>query len=365
MRILQVAPLIAPIDERRQIGGAQVLIAELARGLARAGHTVALAGADGSFVDGVRALDLGIDSRALIPAPLGVHTGGRADDDAERAAFARVRAWLDGHASEIDLVHAHAYDAAAFDVLARAPRPVLHTLHLPPNDANVVASAARTHDAVLVTVSEANARAWREAGVRVSAVVPNGVDIGAIPVGTRRGPHLLYAGRLSPEKGVETALTIAERTGRGLLLVGPVYDAAYHARAIAPRVRAVEELDEMPVRGAVYVGARPRKVVHRLMGSAAVTLMPVRWDEPFGLVAVESLATGTPVVASRRGGLVEIVDERVGALLDPDDIDGFARAADRLAERGDPVMCRRRAERFDLGTMVSRYLALYEGARDG
>jgi glycosyltransferase involved in cell wall biosynthesis len=92
------------------------------------------------------------------------------------------------------------------------------------------------------------------------------------------------------------------------------------------------------------------------LGEAAVTLMPVRWDEPFGLVAVESLATGTPVVAFRRGGLTEILDER--ALVAPDDVDAFASAAEEAVGR-DPLACRMRAERFALPAMIDRYQALY------
>ena len=97
MRILQVAPLVAPIDERDQIGGAQVLVAELARGLVRAGHDVTLAAADGSFVHGTRLAPLGIDARTLRPAPLAARAGPREDDAAQRAAFQQVRQWLDAH----------------------------------------------------------------------------------------------------------------------------------------------------------------------------------------------------------------------------------------------------------------------------
>lgn len=359
MRILQVAPLVAPLNEREiQLGGAQVIVTELARRLARSGHDVTLAAADGSIIEGVRLAPLAIDATRLERADLGVRSGGRRDDAAQREAFARVRAWLDANAHEIDLVHAHAYDAPVFDLLAGSPRPVVHTLHLAPNDLEVVRAAAAARDAHHVTVSEANARAWRAAGVHVPTVIHNGVDLASIALGTRRGDHLLYAGRLSPEKGVEDAIAVAARLGRGLILVGGAYDPAYQARAIAPRVRQLAALDPGPVHGAVYLGPRTRGEVYALMASAAATLMPVHWDEPFGLVAVESLAAGTPVVGYRRGALPEIVTEDVGALVAPNDVAALARAVGAVVGR-DPQVCRRRAAAFDLAVMVDWYVALY------
>ena len=333
---------------------------DIARGLASRGHAVTLAAANGSYVSGVALAELDIDSTRLRRADLGPRDAPRADDAEERAAFMGVRAWLDAHASVIDVVHAHAYDASAFEALSRAPRPVVHTLHLPPLDAVVVRAARAARDATLATVSAANARAWTDAGVAVRHVIHNGVDLARIPFSTRRGDHLLYAGRISPEKGVAAAIDVAARAGRGIVIVGGLYDESYFASAIAPRVWRESDIDPHgPVRGAVYLGARAREEVYRLMGGAAVTLLPVRWEEPFGLVAVESLAAGTPVVAYRRGGLVEIVDERSGVLVRPDDEAELVRAVGR-APALDPRDCRRRAERFGLAAMIEAYERLLE-----
>jgi glycosyltransferase involved in cell wall biosynthesis len=366
MRILEVAPFASPIDQRgAQLGGAQVLIADLAGGLAARGHEVTLAAADGSSVSGVTLAPLGVDSAKLRRADLGSRDAPRADEVEQRAAFARVGSWLSAHAAEIDVAHAHAYDAPAFEELADAARPVVHTIHLPPLDATVVRAARAATRATLVTVSRANARAWTAAGVTVSHVVPNGVDLATIPFGSAGADHLLYAGRISPEKGVDAAIDAAEAVGRGLVLVGAAYDESYFARAIAPRVRAVERLEPgAPVRGAIYLGPQPRAAVHRLMRDAAATLMPVRWDEPFGLVALESLAAGTPVVAYRRGGLPEIIDISCGELVAPDDQEAFAGAIGGAVAK-ERQACRRRAERFGLDAMVGAYEALLAQAAGG
>ncbi len=358
MRILEVAPFVAPIDDRgAQLGGAQVLLADLAGGLAARGHHVTMAAARGSHVRGVALADLGIDSADLRPASLDVGAPPRTDAEGQRRAFTAVRAWIEAHAGEIDVVHAHAYDAQAFDLLGGGRWPVVHTLHLPPLDLEVVAAARRAERATFVTVSRANAAAWEAAGVAVRAVIVNGIDLAAIRFAADPGRYLLHAGRLSPEKGVETAIVVAERLGRDLLLVGGVYDERYDAEVVLPRVRrALDWRIGDRVEGALSIGRRPREEVYALMGGAAVTLMPVRWDEPFGLVALESLATGTPVVAYRRGGLPEIVDRSCGALVERDDEEAFGREVLRALEI-DRAACRRRAERFPLERMLEAYEA--------
>lgn len=364
MRILQVAPLVSPIDEAREpIGGAQVLVADLARGLAARGHGVTLAAAEGSRLSGVRIAPLGIDSEVLRPATFMPTGAGRADDVLQTRAFARVRRWIDEHAGEIDVVHAHAYDAPAFDLLAGVPRPVVHTLHLPPLDGAVVRAARHASEATMVTVSQANARAWRAAGVPVVHVVHNGVALDEIKVGITRGAQAVCAGRVSPEKGVHIAIAVARRAGRPLVIVGGSYDRSYFSAAVAPYVRSAPEwLPGDPVSGAIHIGHRPRREVHEILAGSTVLLMPVLWDEPFGLVALESLAAGTPVAGYRRGGLPEIVDESCGELVASGDEAALAGAISRVATRL-PDACRKRAERFSLAAMVSRYEAVYSAVQ--
>jgi len=366
VRILQVAPLVSPIDETREpIGGAQVLLADLARGLAQRGHEITLAAAEGSRLAGVRVASIGIDGTLLRRASLAATEGTRPDDAEQARAFAAVRAWVDGHAEEIDVIHLHAYDAPAFDLFRDAPRPVVHTLHLPPLDATVVRSARAATDATMVTVSEANARGWRAAGVPVARVIYNGIDVTRIPLGDQRGPHLVCAGRVSPEKGTRDAVLVAQRSGRPLLIVGGVYDEAYFANAVAPHVlQALEWTVGDPVDGILYLGPRRREELLTIVGSSSGSLMPVRWEEPFGLVAVESLATGTPVFGFRRGGLSEIVDETCGALVPRGDVDALIRVL-AAAPSFEPAACRRRADGFSLDAMVAGYEALYRHVRTG
>lgn len=347
MRPLIVAPLVAAVDERSpQLGGAQALVADLARGLAAAGHDVTLIGARGSFVTGVRVVDLLIDASALVPAVL-AKAAPRVDDAAQREAFARVRTWVDEHAREIDVVHAHAYDAPAFAALEGAPVPVVHTLHLPPIDPSIVAAAGAS-SAAMITVSRANAAAWTHAGVRIDRVIPNGVDLSRIPVGAGGGGYLLCAGRIAPEKGVDAAARVARAAGLPLWVAGDVYDEAAHA-SIDPR-------------GVSFLGPLSRDEVFRIMGRAISLLMPVQWDEPFGLVAIEAMAAGTPVIAYRRGGLPEVIDDgRTGFLVDPDDEGALARAISRVGSIDRAACTAHAVKNFSLERMVASHTTFYAG----
>ncbi|MDE3113139.1 MAG: glycosyltransferase [Chloroflexota bacterium] len=350
MRIALVAPLVSRIDDRQiQPGGAQALLADLAAGLASRGHRVTLLAATGSRVTGVEAIELGLDADRFAPAVLG-RAARRTDDAAQRLGFAIVARWLAEHRDAWEVVHAHAYDAPAFDAL-RPLRPVVHTLHLAPLDPPVVAAAAAAvrAGATLASVSRANAAAWTAAGAPTDEVLPNGVDVDAIPYSASGGSDLLFAGRISPEKGPQVAIRVARRAGRALVLAGPIYDRGHFAAAVEPLLAA----------DARYAGPLARDELHRLMGASAALLLPVRWDEPFGLVAVEAQAAGTPVVAFARGGLVELVaDGRTGFLVPRDDEDAFVAALRRVGEI-DRAECRRNALRWTTAAMLDAHERLY------
>lgn len=374
MRIALVAPLVSPIAPP-YLGGAQVLLADLARGLAQRGHDVTLYAAEGSSVPGVHVVTLGIDSSAMRPARF--HRDSSAPDDGERVpdmlrpderkllpsyAFLHVFRALVNHADAYDLVHAHAFDWPAYAYSAMLPLPVIHTVHLPPVDSNIArllgvlappdGSPARVR---LTTVSHACAAEWAQF-CDIAQVIYNGVDVAAIPFHAVASaqPFLLFAGRISPEKGVEDALAIAEQAGLPLVLAGDIYDSRYYEQQVAPRL---ERLGER----ARYLGSVAREDLHQLMGESLAVLCPVHWEEPFGLVACEAQAAGTPVVGYRRGGLAEVVaDGETGYLVAPGDSTA-AVAAVHQAHRLDRHACRNRVERlFSLETMLDAYEAFYE-----
>jgi len=317
MRIAVVAPPVTPLAEA-QLGGAQAFVADLARALQERGHQVAVYCSEGSALPGL--------TLRTVPVPEAVVAA--LVMPGARAAAGPVPELRDAFQSMFDLVLAdgadavsqHSFDAEAIELAEDLPMPVLHTLHLTPIVPSVVAAARATRRR-LATVSTAAARAWSNAGVACE-VIRNGVpdfDPGRPPV----RPEAMIAGRISPEKATHVAVDLARRAGLRPRLFGTVYDAAYaRAHDLRPEARL------------------PRPELWRVLAGCAVTLMPVEWEEPFGLVAAESQVAGTPVVAYRCGGLPEVVEEGVGGfLVKPGDQAAFlrgiaaARALDREAVR--------------------------------
>lgn len=288
MRIAVVASLVTPLREA-QVGGAQAFLTDLARALVGRGHDVTVYCAEGSSLAGLRL--------ATVPAPAGVEAalvmpGGAPPPPLPALAAAFERLFAAVRADGCDAVTQHAFDAEAFELAAGLP--ALHTLHLPPLVPAVVAAAARARCA---TVSEAMRQAWRAAGLPEVDVLPNGVPPFALPEVPVR-PRAVIAGRVSPEKGTAVAVRAARRAGLEPLLAGTVYDRDYWAREVGVPVQPVD-----------------RPELWALMAGSAVTLLPIEWDEPFGMVAAEAQTAGCPVVGYRRGALPEVVDEGAGGVL--------------------------------------------------
>ncbi len=353
MKIAIMAPLVTAIREPQR-GGSQAFVSDLARGLTRRGHDVHVYAASGSTIPGVTVIDTGVDAEGLAGAlyrasePAGPQTAtARA---AVEVAFGSAYDTVQQH--RYDVVHNHAFDAPAIRLATALRAPVLHTLHLPPDDAVAAALRQAAHSAqppVVATVSAFQARAWR-AIVPVDAVLLPTVPTADIPWSAAAGQGAVFAGRLSPEKGVAEAIDIAVAAGMCIDIYGDAYDAGY-AAAIGPRSATP---------GVTVHPAVPRATVWEVMARAAVVLYPVLWDEPFGMAAAEAQACGTPVVAFRRGGLGEVIADGVtGFLVPPGDVRAAAVAVGQAA-RISRMACRARAERqLDLSLSLDAHERLY------
>lgn len=349
LRIALVAPLISPISDPF-LGGSQAIVHDLATGLARRGHAVTVFAADGSIVPGAEVVRLGIDPARLKATDFfDPRPSVKAIQEEERACFLRIAYEIRRRVKDFDVVHNHAFDAPPFELFQDAHPHVCHTLHLPPVVPDVVRAArdAATRGATLVTVSCWAERAWNAHLGRVRTV-RNGVPVERIAIGPMPRDGWIYVGRIAPEKGLEDALIASEGAGRRLRVVGPVYDDAY-ARALQPRLGQHEIL-----------GALSRDDVFAQLGRAEGLLMPVAWDEPFGLVAAEAMAAGTPVAAYDRGALPEMIAQgETGYLVPAGDVEALGRAAGTFGSI-DPSRCRQQVVRhFGLPRMLSDYEALY------
>jgi glycosyltransferase involved in cell wall biosynthesis len=294
-------------------GGAQAFLADVAMGLAERGHEVALYCAAGSDVPGVEMVQIAVspDVRRALVMPGRPSPAGEAVPEL-RNAFEWVFEEL--RRRRPDAVSQHAFDAEAIELCAGLP--AVHTLHLPPFVPAVV-NAVRGVPGFYVTVSQACRDAWLAAGAASVGVIRNGVPAWRPDLAPPARVTALMAGRLSPEKGFEDGVRAARRAGLEPLIVGGAYDPAYR-----PDVAEATLLPE-----------QPRRRLWEVMAACAVTLVPARWEEPFGLVAAEAQMAGCPVAGYRRGGLPEVVEEGVsGFLVDPDDVEALADAARRALD---------------------------------
>jgi len=345
-----MAPLVSAIREP-QGGGSQAFVSDLARGLARRGHEVHVYAATGSQIPGVRVIDTGVDPRSL--AATLYRAGGPAGRDPAPAESAFARAYSAVRENRYDLIHNHAFDAPAISLAAGLDMPVVHTLHLPPDEA--IAAALRQagqggQPPAVACVSVFQASIWR-AVARVDAILPPYVPTRSVPWSDAAGDGVVFAGRLSPEKGAAEAIDIAQAAGARIDVYGDVYDADYARDQIGPRRDAPGV--------AVHQGV-PRTSMWAVMARAAAVICPSRWDEPFGMAAADAQACGTPVVAFRRGGLAEIVVDGVtGFLVAPDDIQAAAECVRKTAQIS-RAACRDHAERhLDLERSLDAHEQLY------
>ncbi len=363
MKLAIMAPLVTAIREPQR-GGSQAFVTDLARGLTSRGHDVHVYAASGSEIAGVEVIDIGIDPRSLagtLYRAFGPPTGesGEAEAAAAAAESAFTTAYMAMQVIRYDVVHNHAFDAPAVRLATALQAPVVHTLHLPPDRAVSAALrhvTRRSRPPAVAVVSDFQASAWRRV-VPVDAILPPYPPTRVIPWSGLAGRGVLFAGRLSPEKGAAEAIDIAREAGVPIDVYGDVYDARYSREQIDPR------------RGrpgvTVHQGV-PRPSLWQAMARAVVVLYPARWDEPFGLAAAEAQACGTPVVAFRRGGLSEvIVDGVTGFLVPPDDVRAAAEAVSKAAGIS-RVACREHAEsQLDLELSLDAHERLYRRVADG
>ena len=339
MRIALLAPVALPVPPHGY-GGTEVVVAELADGLVRRGHDVTL------FASG----DAETRARLRARYPRALELVGVTDkaryDDLEHAHVA----WALSQASAFDVVHDHT-KAWGVRLAGQAGAPVVTTVH---NDftgeRRAVYGAYPAHP--YVAISKAHAARMPE--LNFVGVVYNGLDLAPTVFRAEKDDYFLFVGRLDEKKGAHLAARLAHDLDLPLVMAGRIeHERAFFEREVAPwldgvRRRYVGEVTGAP-KWALYAGAR-------------ALLFPITWEEPFGLVMIEAMACGTPVVATRHGSVPEIVVPGETGAIAPAGADLAALAAAlREALRADPAACRARVERlFSADAMVDAYVAVYE-----
>jgi len=315
----------------RSYGPWEQVASTLTEGLVARGHDVTLF----ATADSVTSAHL----HAEAPA------GYEEDDDVDaKVSEALHIAAVFERAEEFDVI-SNQFDflPLAFSRLVRTP--VVTTVHGFSSERIVPVYRAYDDVAHYVSISDSD----RHASLTYDATIHHGIELDRFSPGAGDGGYLLFLGRIHPHKGTATAIDVARRAGLPLVIAGVVHDQEYFAREVEPRI------DGSSVTFVGPVGPLDRD---RLLGGAVGLLHLIDFDEPFGLSVVESMATGTPVIAYSRGSMPELVDDGVTGwlVLDPDG----AVAAVRRLPGVDRERCRRTARtRFSAERMVADYEALF------
>jgi glycosyltransferase involved in cell wall biosynthesis len=340
LKVAVLSPVWFPVPPTGY-GGIELVVSLLADGLADAGHEVTLFASGDSLTKATLAYVFERAPSELI---------GRSLPELRHAMACYRRA------DEFDVINDHSgITGAALGGLVDTP--VVHTVHGPldtheAQDAyGAIAEASR--GVGLISISENQRRPMPN--LPWAATIPNAIDFSLYPCKPHRGDYLLFLGRFSPDKGAHRAVAVAMELDMPLKLAGKnrePKERQYFAEFIEPHLGHG---------GIEYLGEVTHGEKVELLQDARATLFPIEWEEPFGLVMVESMACGTPVIATRYGAVPEVIEHGRSGII----VDNYRQMAEALeqADALDPIECRRYVEeRFAPERMVGDYERTYREA---
>jgi glycosyltransferase involved in cell wall biosynthesis len=337
LRIAQVAPLYESVPPRGY-GGTERVASYLTEELVALGHEVTLFASGDSVT---RARLVAGSERAL-----------RLDDRCRDslAAHFRMLGQVAELASHFDLIHFH-IDYLHFPLTKYQAWAHVTTLHGRLDLPELEPLYRQFPGQPLVSISDAQRGPLQFANWL--GTVHHGLPLKLHPYRDRPGKYLAFLGRVSPEKGLDQAIEIARRVGMRLKIAAKVdrADRDYYTQVIQPLLRAAGHTAE-------FIGEVGGHEKDEFLGNAHALLFPINWPEPFGLVMIEALACGTPVVAYRRGSVPEIVEDGVSGFI-VEDVEGAVRAVQRVSELRRSACRSVFEERFSVARMARDYLRVY------
>jgi glycosyltransferase involved in cell wall biosynthesis len=335
MRIAQLAPLAESVPPKLY-GGTERVVAWLVDELVQLGHDVSLF-ASGDSLTRAKLVPVWPDALRL----------GHPDADPGAAQAAQLDA-IARHAKEFDLIHAH-LDWVHLPMLNRLKVPFVTTLHGRLDLPGLADVIQRFPDAPFISISN-NQRVPLVAANWLGTVY-HGLPVNSLRPSFRWGAYLAFLGRLTPDKGPEAAIRIANAAGMPLRIAAkiPRAETSYFREKLEPhidgdRIRLVGEVND--------------EAKEKFLAGAAALLFPIVWPEPFGLAMIEAMACGTPVVAFRRGSIPEVVDHGVTGFVVDDEIEAV-QAIKRLRELDRQKVRAQFERRFTAKRMAAEYLRYY------
>ena len=336
MRIAQVAPLYERVPPRFY-GGTERVVCDLTEELVRLGHDVTLFASADSLTS---ARLVGVVDEALRLS----------DDGTDPSIYHALQHELVAQrANEFDIIHFH-LDGQHLPLMRRVDTPYVTTLHGRLDLPGLAALFREFPEVPMVSISDSQRAplTW----LSWQGTVAHGIPLHRYTYRPVADGYLAFLGRISREKRVDRAIEIAHAVGMPLRIAAKIDDAdrEYYEREVAHLFRdpAIE-----------YIGEVGETEKDAFLGGAMALLFPIDWEEPFGLVMIEAMATGTPVVAWRRGSVPEVIDEGQSGFI----VDNLPAAIDAVRRAGDLARAtvRRTFElRFSVERMARDYLAIYE-----
>lgn len=336
MRIAQVSPLHESVPPKLY-GGTERVVSHLTDELVRMGHEVTLF-ASGDSVTSARLIAPIPQALRLAPRPL----------DCSTYHVLLIESVL-RHIDELDLIHFH-FEPLQYPFVRRLQIPALTTLHGRLDLPDLPLLYREFADVPVVSISAAQRRplpwlSWVD-------TIHHGLPSDELYLGSGTGGYLAFLGRISPEKRPDRAIQIARAAGMELRIAAKVdeVDKSYFEDAIEP-------LLGQP--GVSFIGEVDERGKQELLGNALAVLFPIDWPEPFGLVMIEALACGTPVIAFRCGSVPEVMDDGVTGFV-VDSVEEAVLAVEQARSLDRAAIRRVFEQRFTARRMAEDYLALYQ-----
>jgi glycosyltransferase involved in cell wall biosynthesis len=343
MRIAQVAPLYESVPPRLY-GGTERVVSYLTEELVNMGHEVTL------FASG----DSHTNAKLVAACPQSLWR----DENCRETLPHHVRLiqLVFEDVSRFDVIHFHT-DYLHFPLLRLCPCRSITTIHGKLHGPDLKALFDDYREIPLVSICDNQREPIPQANWR--ATVYHGLPGNLHTFRNPADGYLAFLGRISPEKRLDRAIEIARQSGRRLKVAAKIYpeEREYYTQIIEPLLRESRSFVE-------FVGEVGGREKDEFLGNASALLFPIDWPEPFGLVMIEALACGTPVIAWRCGSVPEVITDGVTGFV-VDDIDQAVWAVARVAGLSRHVCRRAFEERFDASRMARDYLDVYRRLKDG